>query len=66
MKAPRRHAASPRNRRKALHFAKNAHEELEFIGNKLRKLLDVHMRYALGRTARIVNRLEAEVEADHD
>lgn len=60
MSGPVRHEASPRNRKKALHLAKNAHEELQYIDRKLRTLLDEHVRYARGRIARLINRLESE------
>jgi hypothetical protein len=57
---PIRHQASARNQRKALHLAKNAHEELEYIERKLRRLLDEHVRYARRRMTRLINRLRAE------
>lgn len=63
MKAPLRHEASPRNRAKALKFARDLEEELDYIANKLCRL-DGHLRYARGRVARLTNRLKAEMVRD--
>jgi hypothetical protein len=53
---PIRHQSSDRNRKKALHFAENLQEELEYLD----RLTDEHLRYSLGRIARLLNRLRAE------
>jgi hypothetical protein len=58
---PARHAAGPRNRRKSLHHAKVLLESLQYVDARLRRLLDEEVRYQLGRAARLVNRLQAEV-----
>jgi hypothetical protein len=63
MDQPRRHDATARNRRKALHHAECLQSEIEFVDRDLRRMSD-NMRYALGRVARIINRLKSEVEAD--
>jgi hypothetical protein len=60
-----RHESSRRNRKKALHFAKNMVEELQAIDNLLTRLKEEHVRYALGRAFRLVNRIEAEIRK-HD
>jgi hypothetical protein len=57
---PIRHQSSDRNRKKALHFAENLQEELEYLDHMLRRLTDEHLRYSLGRIARLLNRLRAE------
>jgi hypothetical protein len=66
MKAPARHRSSNRNRKKALHFAENLQEELEYLDRTLRMLTDQHIRYALGRIYRLVNRLKAENDKHSD
>ena len=63
---PRRHAPSPRNRKKALKFATELVEELEYLDTTLRAMTDEHIRYALGRARRLVNRLKAESENDEN
>ena len=63
---PRRHEASPRNRKKMLHFAENLLEELKHLDGELYRLRDEHVRYALGRAFRLVNRLHSEVENDQE
>jgi hypothetical protein len=60
MSSPIRHRKSKRSRKKMLHFAKNLREELENMDRKLRRLLEEHVRYARGRTYRLVNRLRAK------
>lgn len=64
MERPRRHDASARNRGKSLHHAKCLLGELEFIDRDLRRLINEHVEYALGRAYKVVNRLRSEVEAD--
>ncbi len=59
-----RHQASARNRRKALHHAQNLIEELEYLDRTMRRITDENIRYVLGRVARLVNRLRAEVESE--
>lgn len=61
MTEPLRHQAGERNRRKMLHHAKCAREELAFLRDELRRL-DDKFRYALGRVDRLINRLKSEVE----
>ena len=63
MNEPTRHSASVRNRRKALHNAKALKDEVEFLHSDATKRL-VNLQYALHRVCRLVNRLEAEVQAD--
>lgn len=58
-----RHDASPRNRRKALHHAKCARNEVVAIRDMLSKM-DDQCRYALGRLDRITNRLTSELKHD--
>jgi hypothetical protein len=52
---PVRHAASRKNRRKALHFAKNLRDEIEFL---LR--MRVNLLYCQDRVEKLINRLRAE------
>lgn len=60
---PIHHAASPRNRRKAPHHARNLEEELAYL--IARNGEDrVNLEYALGRIRRLCNRLEAECAND--
>jgi hypothetical protein len=63
MTEPRRHAASSRNRRKALHHANCLMDELVFLHSDHIKRM-TSLQYAIGRITRLVNRLEAEVAAD--
>jgi hypothetical protein len=62
MSRPRRHQESARNRRKALHFAKNLLGELEYIDRKLRRIRNEHVGHALDRVYKLVNRLRSERE----
>ncbi len=62
---PMRHDAGTRNRKKALHHAKCLLDELDYIDRGLRRLTDEHLRYVLGRAARLVNRLLAEIHKDN-
>jgi len=57
------HAATPRNRKKALHHAENLSETLvHFLGEHIKH--QANIEYMIGRAARLVDRLKAEV--DHD
>jgi hypothetical protein len=52
---PTRHAASPRNRRKALHFAKNLRDEIKFLQGWV-----TNVHYMRDRVEKLINRLRAE------
>jgi hypothetical protein len=52
---PTRHAASSKNRRKALRFAKNLRDEIEYI-----ERLVVNIHYMRKRIEKLINRLTAE------
>jgi hypothetical protein len=60
MSRPVRHSNSGKSRKKTLSFAKDLHGELEYLDRKLRRLRDEHVRYALGRIERVINRLRAK------
>jgi hypothetical protein len=52
---PVRHAASSKNRRKIMHFAKNLRDEIEFL-----KRQSVNLEYCQDRIEKLINRLRAE------
>jgi hypothetical protein len=52
---PVRHAASSRNRRKIMHFAKNLRDEIAFLRRQ-----SVNLRYMQDRIEKLINRLRAE------
>jgi hypothetical protein len=56
---PIRHAATSRNRRKALHLAKNIQDEAMHLHAQAVALL-TNYQYLVDRACKLVNRLEAE------
>jgi hypothetical protein len=52
---PLRHKPSRKNRRKAIHFAKNLRDEIEFLLRMRGNLL-----YCQDRVEKLINRLKAE------
>jgi hypothetical protein len=64
MSEPVRHAASARNRRKALHFAKNIRDEAKHLHANA-EALRVNYKYLVSRACKLVNRLEAEADTRH-
>jgi hypothetical protein len=65
MKEPLRHSASVRNRRKALHHAKDALRELLYLHSQALRL-EVHYRHAINKMNKTVNRLKSEVWKDEN
>jgi len=59
MPEPIRHEASQRNRRKALHFAENLRDELEFLRKQHTRRI-VNLDYCLDRIYKLLNRMKAE------
>jgi hypothetical protein len=58
-----RHSPGVRNRRKSLKFANDLRDEIEKVDLDLRRIVDVHIRYSLGRIHRLIERLHAENDA---
>jgi hypothetical protein len=54
-KDPIRHSASRKNRRKALHFARNLRDEISFLQGRI-----TNLHYMRGRIEKLINRLRAE------
>lgn len=61
MTEPIRHRASERNRRKAMKLCRDLQDELLHLYTEHMKLRS-NLEYAIGRTRRVLNRLQAETE----
>jgi hypothetical protein len=63
MAEPIRHLENKRNRRKLIKLSRDLLEELNHLYDEHLKARN-NLEYAVGRCRRIINRLEAEVEAE--
>lgn len=62
MTEPIRHSASKRNRKKALHHARNVRDEAMHLHTQTLALL-TNYEYLVSSACKLVNRLEAEVRS---
>ena len=63
MGEPIRHSANARNRRKALHQAKDVRDEASYLLSEINRL-KTNYEYLFSSACKLVNRLEAESHHD--